>query len=201
MDGMTRVRLAPRFAVAAAFAAALSGCSIPFLSHGSASTHPDSTGNAPIVQIRAPAHANLATVVAWDRDEPAFGLRASINQAGDIVGDDRLGNHRLFLAPYVAEPMGGFVYATILPAGQYLQRTGTYRDVYACFYTKPCSAPLAIGVSVPDSLLRTAEDTLIVTFVPRLGEPWTLAFRHELLAAYLHSVDSIVAARKQIAAR
>jgi hypothetical protein len=190
--------------VCAATLAGVAGCALPMLGGGSSAATSTARAEAadtvavapPVVQVRAFRQASLVSVVGWDTDDAAFGLRTSVNRSGVLVGGERFGDHRLYLTPYLVHNMGGFRYASIEP-GQLLLRTGTQRDPFACFYGKDCSPLTTIGVRVPDSLLRASHDSLVVTFHPGALEDWTLTLRHELIEAYLAKVDSVVAeARK-----
>lgn len=58
---------------------------------------------------------------------------------------------------------------------------------------------VTVGVRVPDSLLRANRDSLVVTFFPRVLDPWTITLRRELIAAYLKKVDSVVAELRKTA--
>jgi hypothetical protein len=153
----------------------------------------------PVVQVREYWRSSVVTVVAWDPDDPAFGLRTSVTRTGDLVGGLRLGDHQLYMTPLYARYMGGFKYAAV-PPGQLLLGTGAQRDPYSCFYGKNCSPMVTVGVRVPDSLLRVNRDSLVVTFYPRVQEPWTIMLRQELIAAYLKKVDSVVVELRRTAA-
>jgi hypothetical protein len=146
----------------------------------------------PNVQVRAFSHSAVVSVVAWDANDPEFGIRTSVNRSGVLVGGVRFGDHRLYMTPLLARELGGFVHAAVMP-GQLLLQTGALRDTYACFYGTECSPMTTIGVRIPDTLLRTHRDSLVVTFFPRVQSPWTLELRRELIAAYLQKVDSVVA--------
>jgi hypothetical protein len=176
------------------------GCSLPMTGGRSSAVTPavpavetDVDGLAPpIVQVRDYWRSAIVSVVAWDADDATFGLRASVSRSGKLVGGVRFGDHRLYLTPILAHYMGGFAHAAVMP-DHLLLAAGTQRDSYACFYGRNCSPMVTLGVSVPDSLLRANRDSLVVTFFPRVMEPWTLTLRRGLIAAYLAKVDSVVA--------
>jgi hypothetical protein len=146
----------------------------------------------PVVQVRAFWRSSVVSIVAWDPDDPAFGLRTSVSRTGELVGGLRFGDHRLYMTPVYAHNMGGFKYAAV-PVGHLLLETGSQGDPYSCFFGKECSPMVTVGVRVPDSLLRANRDSLVVTFYPQVQEPWTITLRRELIAAYLDEVDSVVA--------
>jgi len=181
------------------------GCALPMLG-GSPATPAvalavagDTGAPPPVVQVRAFPKSSVVSVVAWDADDAAFGLRTSVTRTGELVSDDRFGDHRLYLTPLFVHEMGGFTHAAVTP-GQLLLGTGWQRDEYACFYGKDCSPIVTLGVRVPDSLLRANRDSLVITF-SRVGDPWMLTLRRELIAAYLKSVDSVVAETRRLASK
>jgi hypothetical protein len=190
--------------VCTAFLAGVASCSFPAIegrSFGAApaftSAETDTTAAPPpVVEVRGFSHSEFVTVVASDADDAEFGLRASVNRDGVLVGGLRFGDHDLYVTPLYARAMGGFKYASDT-LGHILLRTGTLRDNYACFYGRKCWPLITLGVRIPDSLLRNNRDSLVVRFVPEVGDQWTITMRRELIAAYLNKVDSVVAdARK-----
>jgi hypothetical protein len=188
------------------FVAGVAGCSLPMIGGGSSAAtstvHAVATDTAavepPIVQVRAFWRSSVVSVVAWDANDAAFGLRTSVNRTGELVGGLRFGDHRLYMTPLYAHDMGGFAHAAVMP-GRLLLGTGVQRDPYSCFYGKDCSPMVTVGVRVPDSLLRANRDSLVVTFFPRVLDPWTITLRRELIAAYLKKVDSVVAELRKTA--
>lgn len=187
------------------FLAGVAGCSLPMIGGGSSAATPtvqavaaDAVAIAPpIVQVRAYWRSSVVSVVAWDADDAAFGLRASVSRTGRLVGGLRFGDHRLYITPFYARDMGGFAHAAIMPGGRLLLGTGRQSDPYSCFYGRNCSPMVTVGVRIPDSLLRANRDSLVVTFFPRVLDPWTITLRRELIAAYLARVDSVVAEMRQ----
>jgi hypothetical protein len=190
-----------------ALVSGVAACSLPAIGGRSSTAMPAVSVAAidtfavapPIVQVRGFSHSAVVSVVAWDADDAEFGLRTSITRSGDLDGGLRFGDHRLYVTPLYARAMGGFKYA-VDTVGNLLLRTGTQRDVYSCFHGNKCSPMIALGVRMPDSLLRSNRDSLVVTFIPEVGESWTITVRRELIAAYLTKVDSIVAEMRKTAA-
>lgn len=190
----------PRRLLGAVFVASVAGCALPMLGGRSSPGRPTVhvavadtvTVAPPIVQVRDFWRSSVISVVAWDADEARLGLRTEVIRNGTLVGGDRSGDHRLYLTPFYVWYMGGFAHATAEP-GKPLLGTGWRSDPYNCFYGSHCSPMTTVGVRLPDSLLRANRDSLVVTFLPRLREPWTITLRRELIAAYLAKVDSVVA--------
>jgi len=182
------------------FLVSVAGCAVSALGGGSSTATPamqtpatDSSGVGPsIVQVRSFRRSADVTVVAWEADDAEFGLRTSVSRAGELVGGRRIGDHSLYMDPLYARDMGGFKYAADT-LGHLLLGIGARRDVYACYYGKDCSPMTTVGVRVPDSLLRANRDSLVLTFYPQVLEPWTITLHRELIAAYLKTVDSVVA--------
>lgn len=180
------------------FVAGVAGCSLPVIGGGPSAATPALHGVAmdpaaippPVVQVREFWRSSVISVVAWDVDDAAFGLRASVSRTGELVGGRQFGDHRLYLTPLYARDMGGFKYASVT-LGQPLLGEGTQRDRYSCFYGKECSPMVTFGVGIPDSILRANRDSLVVTFFPSVYEPWTITLRRELITAYLNKVDSV----------
>ena len=183
--------------------AGLAGCSLSLFRGSSEATGTDTDDIArPIVQVREFPHSALVSVVAWDANEAAFGLRTSVSRTGRLVGGVRFGDHLLYMVPSYASRMGGFKYAAVTE-GHLLLTGGSaarpQRDLYACFYGNECSPMYTIGVAVPDSVLRANQDSLVVTFYPSLLDAWTITLRREVIAPYLNKVDSVMAELKKTA--
>lgn len=186
--------------------AGVAGCSLPGIGGGSslptpseASVPTDTAAVArPVVQVRGFPRSSVVSVVAWDVNDAAFGLRTSVSRTGRSVGGVRFGDHLLYMVPSYASQMGGFKYAAVT-RGHLLLTARPQRDYYACFYGAECSPMVTIGVGVPDSVLRANQDSLVVTFYPTLLDPWTITLRREVIAPYLNKVDSIVTVLKKTA--
>jgi hypothetical protein len=187
------------------------GCSLPLLRHHHAeapaalAAGADTASTQPIVQVRDDfQRSSVVSVVAWDRENADFGLRTAVSRNGTLLGGDRFGDHSMYMTPTLVRTMGGFAHAEIV-RGQLLRSTGTALDRTPCAGSPMrCSPSIANSIRLPDSLLRVARDSrdsVIVTFYPTLGEPWTLALRPELVTAYLHKVDSVVARMRAVATR
>lgn len=184
--------------------AGVAGCSLPQIGGGTSTATPAAQAGAgdvanveePVVQVRDYWRSSVVSIVAWDVNESGYGLRTNVTRSGELAGGARFGDHRLYITPLYASDMGGFVHSKVMP-DQILLGTGWHRDNYSCFYGRPCSPMTTVGVRVPDALLRAHRDSLVVTFFPRVRDPWTITLRRELIAAYLAKVDSVVADMSQ----
>lgn len=190
--------MTPRRVLGAVLVASVSACALPmFGGRTSASKHPvlaaadTATKAPPVVQVRDFKSSSVVSVLAWEADEARIGLRSEVSRKGTLVGG-RLGDHVLYLTPFYVWYMGGFAHAIAEP-GKPLLGIGTLTDPYNCFYGSRCSPMTAIGVRLPDALLRTHRDSLVVTFLPSGRDPWAVTLRRELIAAFLTTVDSVVA--------
>lgn len=189
-------------------AALIAGCSMSAGGAGSsgatpairAATTDTSAAKPPVVQVRAFSQSSVVAVVAWDANDAQVGLRTSVSRSGGELVGSRLGDHRLYMDPSYARAMGGFKYASITMK-EILLESRVERDTYSCFYGKECSPMSTVGVRIPDSMLRANRDSLVVTFFPVALEPWTITVHGELIAAYLKTVDSVVAELKTKATR
>jgi hypothetical protein len=150
----------------------------------------------PVIQVRGFWRSSVVSVVACDVEDAWFGLRTEISRNGTLVGGLRFGDHRLYLAPFQVWYFGGFAHATVV-RGEPLLSTGWRSDPYSCFYGVHCSPMSTVGVRLPDALLRANRDSLVVNFLPRSRDPWSVTVRRALIAAYLATVDSVVASMKK----
>lgn len=190
--------MTPRRLLGAMLVASVSGCALPLFGGRTAPTPPalraataDTVPTAPpIVQVRDFRSSSVVSVLAWEADEARIGLRSEVSRKGTLVGG-RLGDHVLYLTPFYVWYMGGFAHAIAEP-GKPLLGTGTLTDPYNCFYGSHCTPMTAIGVRLPDALLRAHRDSLVVTFLPSGRDPWAVTLRRELIAAFLTKVDSVV---------
>lgn len=169
------------------------GASVP-----QATATPDGADRAPsVIQVRALPSSPTVSVVAWAGDETAYGLRADVNRKGVIIGNYRRGDHRLYVSMSHVDVNGGATRVR-LSSGAVLKRGLSERDdPYACYGGDRCSPRAYYGISLPDSLLRTNRDSLVVMFDRVSPSHWTLTLRRELIAAYLSAVDSLTASLRR----
>jgi hypothetical protein len=198
--------------LSATMLAGVAGCSLPM--HGSKSipdvpevfesaNNPDAIVDPPVVQVRTYWRAASVTIIAWDPEDAAFGLRTTVNRSGTLTGGVKFGDHSLYMTPYLVRDMGGFKHAATMKdnvEANVLLATGARRDDYSCFYGKNCSPMVTLGIRLPDSLLRANQEPVVVTFFPPVMTPWTLTIRRQLIDAYLAKVDSVVTDMKRVAA-
>jgi hypothetical protein len=172
---------------------------------------------APIVQVRDVPTMPFVSIVAWQPGEAAFGLRTRLRRNGSHLGEDRVGEHRLFLATTFVEANGGYDHA-VAHNGKLLRDIGRVRemvrdtsrtrrrsestrdtviDVDACRFGNVCSANKTVGIGVSDEFLREHRDSLIVTLRPKVGRNWEIRLDGELIKAYLATMDSVAASLKK----
>jgi hypothetical protein len=78
--------------------------SIPFLVAFAATSRP-------VVQVRDIPNAPTVSIVGWDNLSPEYGLRTRLRRDGSHLGEDRVGEHRLYLSLVFVEANGGFTHA------------------------------------------------------------------------------------------
>ncbi len=179
----------------------VAGCSLPLIggdhlgNSAERKVAADTTAVAPpVVQVHDFPHSSVASVFAWEPDDAQLGLSTLVTRTGKLVGGLRAGDHQLYMHVFQARMMGGFKYATVTP-GHLLLPIKARDDPHACSRGRFCTPMVSLGVRIPDSLLRAHRDSFVVTFHPAALRLWTVTLRPELVAAYLQSVDSVVASR------
>lgn len=154
----------------------------------------------PIVQVRDVPTMPFVGIVAWQPGEAAFGLRTRLRRDGSHLGENRTGEHRIYLSTAYVEANGPWNHA-VAHTGKLLRNiTGprdTVRDVDACRYGGGCSPNKTVGIGVSDEFLREHRDSLVVTLRPKTGRNWAITLEGELIKAYLATVDSVAASLKK----
>jgi hypothetical protein len=150
----------------------------------------------PIVQVRDVPTMPYVSIVAWQPGEAHFGLRTRLRRDGSHLGENRVGEHRLFLNSVYVESNGGYNHA-VAHSGKLLRNiAGTISDAEACRYGA-CSPAKTLGIGVSDEFLRQHRDSLIVTMRPKVGRNWVIRLDSALINAYLTTVDSLAATMKK----
>lgn len=154
------------------------------------------TFGTPVIQVRDLPHAPTIAIVAWDPDNPEVGLRTRLRRDGSVLGEGRVGEHRLFLNSIMVDAQGGFARA-VSHDGKLLRNTGRQADVDACRFGNVCSPRETTGLGVSDEWLRQHRDSVVVTLRPGTGRNWTIRLDGSLINAYLNAIDSASAALKK----
>ena len=154
----------------------------------------------PIVQVRDIPTAPYVGIVGWEAGEADYGLRTRLRRDGSHLGENRVGEHRLFLNAVWVESKGGFNHATA-HNGKLLRNINgardTVRDVEACSYGNVCSPATTVGIGVSDEFLRQNRDSIVVTMRPKTGRSWIIRLDRNLIDSYLTTMDSMSAALKK----
>jgi hypothetical protein len=154
----------------------------------------------PIVQVRDVPTMPYVGIIGWEAGEADYGLRTRLRRDGSHLGENRVGEHRLFLNAIYVEANGGFNHATV-HNGKLLRNImgarDTVRDVEACSYGNVCSPDKTIGLGVSDEFLRQNRDSIVVTMRPRTGRSWIIRLDRNLIDAYLGTMDSVAASLKK----
>ena len=151
---------------------------------------------APVVQVRDLPHAPTLAIVAWDSDNIDVGLRTRLRRDGSVLGDARVGEHRLYLSSVLVEAHGGFAHA-VSHDGKLFRNTSKATDRDACRFGNICSPRETVGLGVSDEWLRQHRDSAIVTLRPQTGQNWTIRLEGTLIDSYLRTIDSVSAALKK----
>lgn len=149
----------------------------------------------PVVQIRDVPSSPVVSIVAWDAGDANVGIRTRLRRDGSMLGQDRVGEDRLYISSSVVDARGGFALA-VAQDGKLLRNAGKESDADACRFGNVCSPQSTIGLGVPDEWLRQHRDSLVVTMRPHDGQNWTVRLDGSVIAAYLAAVDSASAALK-----
>ena len=149
-----------------------------------------SSGEPSTVEVRYYAHSPTVSILAWETAETGYGLRAWLRRNGSLIDD-----HRLYVSTYFTPVR---VYSGAHTPSRPLVLTGVSRDVRSCAGGTPCSPPETFEARIPDVLLRSAVDSIPVTFFDRAGRRLLISLHRDLIDAYLGRLDSVVAImRKQ----
>ncbi len=149
----------------------------------------------PVVQVRDFTRARTVSILGFFLENATYGLRAEVRHDGQLVTSRRLGDHRLYINRAVVSANGGFRLASIMTSELPLD-VGYMRDVNSCIQGPPCSPYESVTLGIPDSVLRNNRDGLVVTFDRVAPSQWTIALSPGMIAAYLSSVDSVIAMRR-----
>lgn len=147
-----------------------------------------------MLQVREYPQSAEVWVVAWDLNDPDYGLRAALRRDGTMIRD-----HLFYVStnhPPLAGPDGrpviptGYV-QTVAPVGRALRPTPVIRDAHSCQRTLTCSPKETFAVRVPDDLLRANRDSISLRLAGRAGTDLILTIRRVIIDPYLATVDSV----------
>ena len=184
----------------------------------------ESSGNPPTVVVRDYWGAPAATVVAWSPDDDSQGLRTAVRRNGSIVHDHEVYLSTYALPNYKAfsnAEWHAFANRAIDNSvngsngsnkgnsqnkelvndrnndlAQVLQVNGVTRDIMNCKGTKACSPYESFSARISDSMLRSAADSLVIKVRARNGSEEVVNISHDLIKAYLKTVDSLSNSRR-----
>ncbi|MEP6781818.1 MAG: hypothetical protein ABJC26_18100 [Gemmatimonadaceae bacterium] len=189
------------------------------------STLADLAGDPPIIVVRDYWGAPSAAVVAWSPDEDSQGLRTEVRRDGSIVHDHQvyLSTHAVsnYKAYYGAQ-WHAFTNTSTNPNGsasinggsrgngknkevvndknsdlaQPLPTYGVSRDIWNCKGAKTCSPYETFSARVSDNLLRSVSDSLVIKVRASNGSEEIVNISHDLIKAYLKTVDSLSSSRR-----
>lgn len=157
----------------------------------------DSRSEAARVVVRDYWRAFKSDVVGWADNEQWQGLRGAVLRDGVIAYD-----HVLFYSAYAVPNLDAFkkpewfAFSNADNKGKELIFNGMRADIFNCQGTKGCSPYVYFSARVPDAVLRSSQDSLVVRVVAYGGYETTISLRGDLIRSYLAVVDSVSANRK-----
>ena len=201
---MKKIGLVGHAAVAAALAVVAACASPPKVGpapDGGAGATPSVAPAEPdsvrlMLQVREYPQSAEVWVVAWDLNDPDYGLRAAFRRDGTMIRD------HLFYVSTMHPPLGGQdgrprapigYIQTVAPAGRALRGTSMMRDAHSCQGTLTCSPKEAFTYRLPDELLRANRDSISVRLSGRAGSDLILTVPRAIIDPYLATVDSVSA--------
>lgn len=152
--------------------------------------------DAQVVQVRDVPNSSVISILAWDSDNANVGLRTRLRRDGSLLGQDRSGEHRLYMSSSFVDAQGGFARA-VAQDGKLLRNSGNASDEDACRFDNVCSPKTTVGLGVPDEWLRQHRDSVVVSMRPRTGQNWSVVLDKALIDKYLDTIDSVSAALKK----
>ncbi len=155
----------------------------------------DEAEATPLVQVRDFWRARTVSVLGFYKENATYGLRAEVRHDGQLTSNRRLGDHLLYMNRAIVRANGGFKLASIMTSELQLV-PGALRDVNSCLLGLPCSPYDNVTLGIPDSVLRSYRNGLVVTFDRDSPSQWIIEFSSEMIAKYLNSVDSVIVARR-----
>lgn len=164
----------------------------------------DGTASAdtPTVVVRYYSFSPTVSVVGWDAEQGAYGLRVTMRRDGSLVED-----HQLFVSTYYFVDYRPFIRANwhaftqAMELGRPLAFTGLSRDVHHCEGDTHCSAYETLNARIPDEFLRASRDSIVVKLHGRGGREESITLHREMIDAYLERVASVSVAlrdKKQV---
>lgn len=160
----------------------------------------DTTGAAPHVEVptvvvRTYRFSPTVTVVGWDAEQAAYGLRATVRRDGTLVRDHQLYvNTDYFIDWRNFTRARWHAFTGAESFGRPLQFVGLFRDVHSCDGDRGCSPYETLLARVPDAFLRATRDSIEVRIYGSNGSEEVVAVGGGAIAAYLATVDSVSAA-------
>lgn len=151
---------------------------------------PTDTTQTPAVVVRDYWRSPTASVVAWDEEQPVYGIRGEIRLDGTLVHD-----HQFYISTYHFPNWGSFTKLTAWD--RQLEREGMVADIHSCEGDKGCSPYRSFRFRLPDSLLRASRDGVVLTFVGNGRPDVDIVLHRELITTYLDTFDSTAAGRRR----
>jgi hypothetical protein len=157
-----------------------------------------STAEPATVVVRYYPHSPTVSVVGWDTEQPAYGLRAVVRRDGSLVRDHQLYVSTYFFADYRSFTRAHWhAFTRAMQFARPLRFTGLFRDVHSCDGDSGCSPYETLNARVPDALLRASRDSLVVRLHGRDGGESVITLHREVIDAYLETVAAVSTALRK----
>ncbi len=151
---------------------------------------PTDTTHTSAVVVRDYWRSPVASVVAFEEEQRAYGIRGEVRLDGTLVHD-----HQFYISTYHFPNWASF--AKLTAWNRNLESEGLAADVHSCVGNKGCTPYRSLRFRLPDSLLRASREGITLTFVG-VGRPDVdILLRRDLIASYLDSLDAVSALRRR----
>jgi len=152
------------------------------------------TSGEPItVVVRYYDFSPTVSVVAWDGEQSAYGLRAIVRRDGTLVE----GEHQLYVSTYYFPDYRAFARANwhaftrSMELSRPLRFAGVFHDIHQCEGVSNCSPYETFNARIPDEFLKAGHDSLVVKLYSRNGREEILTLHRDVIDAYLEKVASV----------
>ena len=144
------------------------------------------------VVVRYYDFSPTVSVVAWDGEQAAYGLRAVVRRDGALVED-----HQLYVSTYYFPDYRAFIrgnwhaFTRSMELSRPLRFAGVFHDIHQCEGVNACSPYETFNARIPDEFLRAGHDSLVVKVYGRNGREEILTLHRDVIDAYLERIASV----------
>ena len=151
------------------------------------------TSGEPItVVVRYYDFSPTVSVVAWDGEQAAYGLRAVVRRDGTLVEDHQLYVSTYYFPDYRAFTRGYWhAFTRSMELSRPLRFAGVFHDIHRCEGVSVCSPYETFNARIPDEFLKAGHDSLVVKLYSRSGREEVFTLHRDVIDAYLEKVASV----------